>query len=154
MNEERVEQLIDAYLSGRLADEEKAELARWLDEESSHRTHFREAVELEHALAVQLRADKPAEADDLFQVAKEPRIKRATFPTAFRNFEHAGIAALFVLCLSLAWLLWSGSRSPDEGNDFGDVVGSMARLVRVDDDAVFSRDHEMPIRAGSFLGKG
>ena len=154
MSEERFEQLMDSYLSCRLTDEEKAELVKWLDEESSHRTRFREAVELEHALVGQLGANELAEADDLFQLVEEPSTKRAAFSSAFRKWEHAGVAALFVLCLSLGWMLWSGARKPDGVNDFGDGAGSMARLIRVSEDAVFSSDHEMPSREGSFLGKG
>ncbi len=154
MNEERIEQLINSYLSGSLTDEDKADLVKWLDEESGHRTRFREAVELEHALTIQLKANEPAEADDLFQVVKKSTIKKSTFLTALRKWEHAGIAALLVLCLSLAWLLWSSVSRSDGENNFGDGAGSMARLVRVSEDAVFSSDHEMPIRAGSFLSKG
>lgn len=61
--------------------------------------------------------------------------------------EHTGIAALLMLCLGLAGLLWV-ERADDRWR------GGVARLDSVSEDAVFAESHEMATEAGSLLGKG
>lgn len=45
MNDENIEDKLFDYFSGRLSENEKAELLRWLEEDTSHKVVFSEMAE-------------------------------------------------------------------------------------------------------------
>lgn len=146
MKSDRIQILVERYIADLLTEDEKAELTKWLDEDPKHRALFREVVELEFHLDSHLTAsgqDEDATLGDLPKVAS---------PGWLRKWEHVGIAALFVLCLTLGWMRWSDREQPTEGR--AAALDSFARLSRVSSDAVYREDHKLPRQEGSYLGKG
>jgi len=92
---------------------------------------------------------------------RESRERRPTSlaPFRWRWLEHAGIAALLLLCLTLASLLWTGlepDRAGGTAPSFASVrdAGAVASLVRADRDVVFAPDHDLPRTVGEALPKG
>ncbi|MCH1509149.1 MAG: hypothetical protein L7T84_08100 [Akkermansiaceae bacterium] len=141
------EELFERYLVDELSDDEKNELAQWLDEDSSHRARFREFVELESFLGSQLSASDSGEEDEVIKFRRVHSSSRTV-----RHWERMGVAALLLLSLTLGWMLWSDDEdpsSPERGE-----VGSVVKLSGVSEDVVFAGGHELPTKAGSLLGKG
>jgi len=73
--------------------------------------------------------------------------------------EHAGIAALLMLCLGLTALLWKDLK-PRRAEVIDPLPASpgqaeaIATLIRVDRDAEFAPDHDLPRAVGEALPKG
>lgn len=81
---------------------------------------------------------------------EKPKAKSVIRPPFSRWawIEHAGIAALLMLCLGLGVLFWQRDRGE---RNWGD---SVALLEFCSEDAAFSDRHQMPSEEGDLLGKG
>jgi len=146
MISERVQYLVERYIVDLLTEEEKAELTKWLDEDPGHRALFREAIELEFHLDSQLSAPDEDEKDKLVDLQKAASLGW------LGKWEHVGVAALLMICLTFGWMLWSNRVRPtEEGTGASD---SFAKLSSVSSDVVFREDYELPRKEGSYLGKG
>lgn len=145
MNTERLQNLAERYIADLLTEEEKAELTKWLDEDPEHRAQFREVIELEFHLDSHLSAPDQADENELVELPVS-----ASWGW-LRKWEHVGVAALLMICLTLGWMLWSDRGRQTEGPGTSD---SFAKLTLVSGDAVFREDHELPRKSGSYLGKG
>ena len=144
MNSDRIQYLVERHLADLLTDDEKAELAKWLDEDSEHRSLFRECVELEYHLEAHL-GDAVRRQDENGTTAS---FEKTATPVGFRRWRPLGLAAAAMISAALAWTLWSSGVRNAKAED------AVAVLSRVSSDAVFREDHELPRREGSRLGKG
>lgn len=144
MNSDQIQDLVERHLADLLTDDEKAELAKWLDEDSEHRARFRECIELEYHLDAHL-GEAVRHSDEALTPVS---VTKPVAPVGFREWIPLGWAAAAMIAMALGWMLWSSGAWRAEAED------SVAVLSRVSSDAIFREDHELPRREGSRLGKG
>jgi hypothetical protein len=77
----------------------------------------------------------------------------------WRWVEHAGIAALLLLCLGLVYPLWKNLHAGHEGITdpspaSSGEAGAVATLIHADRDVVFAPNHDLPRTVGEALPKG
>lgn len=105
MNRDRSETLIEGYIADHLSDGGKSELANWLNEDASHRAMFRDAIELEHALGSQLKANKALAGEGKLQPDEGADERIVSFPETRRHIKLKMVAAIVVFCAPLTWLV-------------------------------------------------
>ena len=144
MNERDLE-LIRDYLDDRIKPKGLERLNRLLETDSDARAEYRAMATLEEGLRDLSIASEVPFTDRATPVAEHEPQRRAG---RWYRVEHIGIAALFVVCVSLAILLL---RKADHEDEWGDAI---ARIKFLSEDAAFEPEHQLPNAEGSLLGKG
>lgn len=142
---ERDLHLIRDYLDDRISPEGLEQLNQLLESDADLRTEFRAMATLEEGLR-DLSVVRDLSFSDHDSLAMERMPKE--HPGRWYRVEHIGIAALFIVCVGLAVLLW---RSVGLENDWGDAI---ARIEFLSEDIEFDSDHQLAKTEGSLLGKG
>jgi hypothetical protein len=140
---QELEELLLQHGDSGLAEPERARVNAILTEHPEARRVFT----CEQMLDATLHLERASGLDGVMGITSDPLPHPRQTTRRYRR-EHLGIAALIMLSLGLAMLLW---KKESRAGTWGDAI---AKIEFLSEDARFGSDHQLPRKPGSPLGKG